>query len=206
MRTIETIFLRYTGLLWAMVSPLGSWAVFVIAGIDSALFGIPLDPVVATYIYQKPPRFLLYILMAAAGSVVGSMALYVIGYKGGEALVLNRVPKTKFEQIRKSFDRHEFWTLMFPSMVPPPFPFKLFVLAAAAFEMNVAHFALAIFVGRFIRFLILAFLVIRFGPSVVGTITLLAHKRGIAILVAIAGVAIAVWAVLWYRRRLKARS
>jgi membrane protein YqaA with SNARE-associated domain len=183
-----------------MLSPLGSWAVFAIAGIDSAFFGIPLDPVVATYVYQKPQRFLLYVLMAAAGSASGSILLYIIGYKGGEALLMKRIPRAKFQQIRKSFDRHEFWTVMFPSMVPPPFPFKLFVLSAAAFEMNFVHFLLAIFVGRFVRFLILAFLVLKFGPVVVNTAALLVHKHMLAIVIALA-VAVAAWVLLWYQRR-----
>lgn len=200
MRTIEGILLRYTGLICGMLSPLGSWAVFAIAGIDSAFFGIPLDPVVATYVYQKPQRFLLYVLMAAAGSASGSILLYIIGYKGGEALLMKRIPRAKFQQIRKSFDRHEFWTVMFPSMVPPPFPFKLFVLSAAAFEMNFVHFLLAIFVGRFVRFLILAFLVLKFGPVVVNTAALLVHKHMLAIVIALA-VAVAAWVLLWYQRR-----
>jgi membrane protein YqaA with SNARE-associated domain len=199
-RTIEGIVLRYTGLIWAILGPFGSWAVFAIAGIDSAFFGIPLDPVVATYVYQKPQRFLLYVLMAAAGSASGSILLYIIGYKGGEALLMKRIPRAKFQQIRKSFDRHEFWTVMFPSMVPPPFPFKLFLLAAAAFEMNFAHFLLAIFAGRFVRFLILAFLVLKFGPVVVNKAALLVHKHMLAIVIALA-VAVAAWVLLWYHRR-----
>jgi membrane protein DedA with SNARE-associated domain len=89
---------------------------------------------------------------------------------------------------------------MFPSMIPPPFPFKLFMLAAAAFEMNFAHFLLAIFVGRFVRFLLLAFLVLKFGPAVVSMTAILVHKHLLAIAAALAAAA-AAWALLWYRRR-----
>lgn len=167
MPTLKHIIARYIGFLWALLNPLGSWAVFAIAGIDSAFFGVPLDPVVATYVYQHRSSFLLYPLMAAAGSAAGCIFLYSIGYAGGEALLLKRMSRPKFEKIRSSFDRHEFWTLMVPSMMPPPFPFKVFVLAAAAFEMNFWHFLLSIFVGRLIRFLLLALLVLRFGPQIV---------------------------------------
>jgi hypothetical protein len=62
---------------------------------------------------------------------------------------------------------HEFWALMFPAMLPPPAPFKIVVLAAAAFEMNFGHFLLAIFAGRFVRFLIEALLTLWFGPQIV---------------------------------------
>jgi uncharacterized membrane protein YdjX (TVP38/TMEM64 family) len=106
----------------------------------------------------------------------------------------------KFEKVRRSFDRHEFWALMFPAMLPPPFPFKLFVLAAAAFEMNFAHFELAIFAGRFVRFLILALLTIKFGPQVVSVMAHLVHQHLAALLIAL-GVAVAGYLLLRRLRR-----
>jgi membrane protein YqaA with SNARE-associated domain len=164
---IKLLIVRYTQFIWNIVEPLGSWAVFAVAGIDSAFWGFPLDPLVAGYVYRDSSRFLLYSAMAAAGSAVGSIILYVIGYKGGEVLLAKRISAAKFDRIRNSFDRHEFWALMFPSMMPPPFPFKLFVLAASVFEMNFWHFLLAIFAGRMVRFLILSVLVLQFGEQAV---------------------------------------
>src|SRR6266576_6604684 len=113
LETLKHIVTRYTGFVWAMLKPLGSWAVFAIAGIDSAFFGFPLDPVVASYVYQDRPRFLLYAVMASAGSAVGCIILYLIGYKGGEVLLEKRISRTKFNKIRSLFDRHEFRALMF---------------------------------------------------------------------------------------------
>lgn len=181
-----------------MLKPLGAWGVFAIAGIDSAFFGLPLDPVVASYVYQDRPGFLLYAVMASVGSAVGCIILYLIGHKGGEVLLVKRISKTKFNQIRSSFDRHEFWALMFPSMIPPPFPFKLFVLAASVFEMNFWHFLLAIFAGRMVRFLILSVLVLKFGPQVVALASALVAKHWLALLLAIAAAA-GLWAWAWYR-------
>ncbi len=54
---------------------------------------------------------------------------------------------------------------MFPAMLPPPTPFKLFALGAAVAEMSISHFLLAIFLGRTLRFLVLGILVVEFGPS-----------------------------------------
>ena len=165
MDTLKYVVTRYIGFLWALLKPLGSWAVFAVAGIDSAFFGVPLDPVVATYVYQNRSHALLYPFMAAAGSAAGCVILYWIGYKGGEVLLLKRMSRAKFDRIRASFDRHEFWALMVPSMLPPPFPFKVVALAASAFEMNFWHFLLAIFIGRLLRFVLLGVLVLRFGPQ-----------------------------------------
>ena len=202
MKTIKHILNRYTALLWGILKPLGAWGVFAIAGIDSAFLGMPLDPVVATYVYSNPHRFLLYVIMASAGSAVGSIILYLIGYKGGEVLLEKKMPKAKFEKIRASFDRHEFWALMFPAMMPPPFPFKLFVLAAAAFEMRFEHFLLAIFAGRFVRFLALSLLVIKFGPQAIDIVrSLLLHHLNFVL-----GVVLAVLIALLIWRRKKQRA
>lgn len=173
---------------------------FAVAGIDSAFFGVPLDPVVATYVYQNRSQALLYPLMAAAGSAAGCIVLYWIGYKGGEVLLLKRMSRAKFEGIRTTFDRHEFWALLVPSMMPPPFPFKVFVLAASAFEMRFWHFLLAIFIGRLVRYLVLAVLVLRFGTQAMAMGSNLLAKHWTAVAVA-AAAATAVGMYAWARAR-----
>ena len=200
LHTVKHIVERYIGFIWTLLKPLGSWTVFAVAGIDSAFFGVPLDPVVATYVYQNRSQALLYPFMAAAGSAAGCVILYWIGYKGGEVLLLKRMSRAKFERIRASFDRHEFWALMLPSMIPPPFPFKLFVLAASAFEMRFWHFLLAIFVGRLVRFLLLMALVLRFGPQAVAFGSDLVAKPWMVLILA-ACAAIAAGTYAWVRTR-----
>jgi membrane protein YqaA with SNARE-associated domain len=167
LNTIKHIFLRYTAFLWALLKPLGAWGVFVIAALDGAALGLPMDPIVATYVYQDRSRFLLYVLMASTGSALGSMVIYGIGYLGGEELLRKRISPERFEKFHQAFERHPFWSLMFPAMLPPPTPFKLFALAAAVSEMRFTHFLLAIFAGRFVRFLLLSLLTLHFGPQFV---------------------------------------
>jgi membrane protein YqaA with SNARE-associated domain len=197
---LKHLLARYGEFVWAMLKPLGSWAVFAIAAIDSAFFGFPLDPVVASYVYQDRPRFLLYAVMASAGSAAGCIILYLIGYKGGEVLLEKRISRTKFNKIRSAFDRHEFWALMFPSMMPPPFPFKVFVLAASVFEMNFWHFLLAIFVGRLVRFLILSLLVLKFGPQIVALTSAAVAKHWPELVLAVIVIG-GLFAWFWYRAR-----
>ena len=167
MKLIKHILARYTAFLWALLKPLGAWGVLLIAALDGSFIGLPMDAVVASYVYTDRRRFLLYVLMASAGSALGSIVIYVIGYKGGEELLRKRIPAHRFDKIHAAFDKHPFWSLMFPAMLPPPTPFKLFVLAAAVSEMGFARFLLAIFSGRLVRFLILAALTLTFGPDVV---------------------------------------
>lgn len=158
---------RWSGFLWVVLKPLGSWGVFAIAAIDSAFFGLPLDPVVGGYVYRHPERFWLYVLMASAGSALGSLIIYGVGYEMGDLVLEKRMGAAKFARMRERFERHEFLALMLPAMMPPPFPFKLFALSAAVFEMHFSHFMLAIFAGRIARFLILSAMVIKFGPRAV---------------------------------------
>ena len=200
MHTIKHIISAYGKWIWGVLAPLGAWGVFAIAAVDAAFMGLPMDAIVAGYIYQDPHRYLLYVLLAASGSATGSIVLYVIGYTGGEVLLRKRLSPERFEKIHASFERHEFLALMFPAMLPPPTPFKAVVLAAAAFEMSFSRFLLAIFAGRFFRFLILGYLTLRFGPQVVEIAgRIVAHDFKWVLLAMAAGVL--VW--LFWRRAKK---
>ena len=84
---------------------------------------------------------------------------------------------------------------MFPGMLPPPTPFKIFVLGAAVFEMRFQDFLVAIFVGRFVRFLVLSVLVLWFGPQIVGLFGGVFKRHWIAVLSVVVG-GLCVWLVL----------
>lgn len=177
MGTIKKLLSKWTLFLWTLLKPLGAWGVFAIAAIDSAALGMPLDPVVAGYVYLQPHKFWLYSIMASAGSAIGSLIIYAIGYEMGDLVLEKKMGKEKFLRIQARFEKHEFLALAVPSLMPPPFPFKLFALSAAVFEMHWAHFLMAIFVGRVVRFLILSLLVVFFGPQVVGMIGTLFQRH-----------------------------
>jgi len=151
-----------------LLQHLGIWGVFAIAFADSALLGMPVDAIVAAYVYKDHRRLLFYVVMASLGSTVGSIPLYLIGYLGGEKVLRKRISEERFQRIHRSFEQHEFWALMFPGMLPPPMPFKIFVLGAAVFEMRFRDFLAAIFAGRSVRFLLLSLLTLWFGPQIVG--------------------------------------
>jgi len=200
LKTIKHILTRYTAFLWALLKPLGAWGVLVVGAVDGAFIGLPVDAVVAGYVYQNHARFVLYALMASAGSALGSIVIYLIGYKGGEELLRKRIPPARFEKIHEAFDKHPFWSLMLPAMLPPPTPFKLFVLAAAVSEMGFTRFLLAIFSGRMVRFLLLGLLTIRLGPDVVhlfGTV----FKQHYYLLLEAIIVGLIVWFVMRRRKR-----
>jgi uncharacterized membrane protein YdjX (TVP38/TMEM64 family) len=90
---------------------------------------------------------------------------------------------------------------MFPGMLPPPMPFKIFVLGAAVFEMPFRDFLAAVFAGRFVRFLVLSLLTVWFGPQIVGMIGTVVRQHLSSLLGAITG-GVLVWLVM---RRSKGR-
>ncbi len=183
---MKTLLKKYTAFIWKLLAPLGPWGVFAISAVDAALFGLPLDLVVSGYVWGLLQGmngagipilslrgilglFLMYPAMAAVGSALGSLFIYAIGRKGGEMVLRKRISTARFERIRDRFEKQEFFALMIPSMLPPPTPFKLFVLSAGVFHMRVRDFLLAIVAGRLVRFILLAGLTVWFGPHIVDT-------------------------------------
>jgi len=208
---LKNLLKKYTAFLLKVLAPLGPWGAFGIAAVDSAALGLPMDLILATYIYAmlrwlqaggvQPASlhwlvalYLLYPALAALGSAVGSLLIYIIGRKGGEVALRKRISQAKFDAISERFESREFLALMIPSMLPPPTPFKLFVFAAGALKMKVRDFLLAIFLGRLVRWIILAKLVVSFGPAIVERLPVLFHQhpqlKFVAIFVGIAVVAV----------------
>ncbi|MGA9544315.1 MAG: VTT domain-containing protein [Candidatus Sulfotelmatobacter sp.] len=199
MKTIGHILAKYTAWILHVLAPLGIWGVFAIAFADSALLGMPVDAIVAFYVYRDHRQFLFYVVMASLGSALGSIPLYVIGYLGGEKVLRKRISEERFQQIHRSFEQHEFWALMFPGMLPPPMPFKIFVLGAAVFEMRFRDFMAAIFAGRFVRFLVLSLLTLWFGPQIAGLVGTVfrRHFYWVLAVVVLGGL---LW-LLWWRKK-----
>jgi membrane protein YqaA with SNARE-associated domain len=205
LKTIGHILARYSAWILHLLTPLGVWGVFAIAFADSALLGMPVDAIVAVYVYQDHRKLMFYVVMASLGSVIGSIPLYIIGYLGGEKLLRKRITEERFQQIHRSFEEHEFWALMFPAMLPPPMPFKIFVLGAAVFEMRFRDFVTAMYAGRFVRFLALSLLTLWFGPQIVGLMGTIVRQHFSWLLGAVAG-GVLLWLVMLRSKKRKARS
>jgi len=175
----------------------GLGGVFAVALLDSSSIPVPVDAILAVYIWNDRPHFWLYCLLAAIGSAIGGLVPYGLGRAGGELFLLKRINRQRFEKLRDRFESQEFLAMMIPSMLPPPTPWKAFVFAAGVFEMNVVPFMLAVATGRMIRWLALSLLVLKFGPDVVD---LVAHHatKAILIVILLAAVGFALW---WIKKK-----
>jgi membrane protein YqaA with SNARE-associated domain len=174
----------------------GIWGVGAVAMLDSSTIPVPMDAILALYVWNDKSHFWLYCLLASIGSAIGGLLPYALGRAGGELFLLKRINRERYERIRARFENQEFLAMMIPSMLPPPTPWKAFVFAAGVFEMRVPSFLLAVFCGRMLRWLILSALVLKLGPDAVG---LVAH-HGLALLVVVGGMAVAGFAWWWLRK------
>ena len=163
------------------LAKLGFWGIAAIALLDSSTIPVPMDAILAVYIWNNKSHFWLYCLMAAIGSAVGGLLPYALGRVGGELFL--RIDRARFDRIRIRFERQEFFAVMIPSMLPPPAPWKMFIFAAGVFEMRVIPFMLAVTAGRLVRWLILSILVLKLGP---GAVDLVAHHAIVLVAVVIA--------------------
>jgi membrane protein YqaA with SNARE-associated domain len=201
LNSLKHIFTQYTAFFAGVLAYFGIWGVLVIATVDAIIPVIPLDPVIATYVYKDPGRFWLYCLMGSIGSAVGSLVPYWIGRAGGELFLLKRIDRKRLEELRDRHERGEFFFIMIPCMLPPGTPMKLIILAAGVFEMRVPLFLGAMFVGRMLRFLILSFLVVRFGPDIVHIFGNLMKEHLTAVLLTLGLAALA--GLIWWRFKRK---
>jgi membrane protein YqaA with SNARE-associated domain len=164
-------------LLVAAVMKLGALGLMLISAMDASSLAVPMDVVVATFVWNDRARFWLYPLVAAVGSAAGSLVPFFLGRAGGELFLMKRINRERYERMRDRFERQELLALFIPAMLPPPTPFKLFVFAAGVFEMRVVPFFLATFAGRVVRFSALALLTMRYGPQAVHSGVVFAHRH-----------------------------
>ena len=144
----------------------GPFGLFGISLIDSV--GIPLpggpDSVMILLSASNPSLMLLYALAATTGSAIGCTVLYMAARRAGVA-ALKRLAPERRTKIENLVGRYDLIAVMIPAVLPPPFPFKPFVLCAGVFKLNTWRFVTAVFIGRAVRFLIEGWLAVRFGED-----------------------------------------
>ena len=146
--------------------PFGAFGLFAIALLDSALIPLPGGPdaVMLLLTVQNPARMPLYALGATAGSVVGCVILYYISRRAGRR-ALEKFPASKQARVKELVDRYDVLSVLVASVLPPPFPFKLFVITAGVFRLSLLRFTLAVAAGRAFRFFLEGFLAVRYGEE-----------------------------------------
>jgi len=184
MNHLITLFAGYQLFLKHLLATVGGpWASLLVGIIDSAAFGIPLDPVVCYNVYQDQHRAFLYIVLVSLGSMCGATIPYLMGRKGGEKLVLKHIGKEQACRIQSLVRNFGAFALFIPAILLPPTPFKLFEFSAGVVGLKYPRFLAAVFCGRIVRFSILALLTLRFGQQAVGFFPSFLHSHWRTVLV-----------------------
>jgi len=175
--------------LWlqGIVASTGGLGLFLIAFLDSSVLTFPVinDLLLIDLSIHYPGRMPYYAGMATLGSVGGCLLLYYLARKGGEAM-FRKQAGPRAERIQAWIKRNGLVSILVTALLPPPTPFKVFVLAAGALEMPVRTFVLGLILARGFRFFAEGFLAVKYGNQ--GTQFLLTHKfevAGIALTVVI---------------------
>ena len=159
----------------AFASGLGAPGLFLISFLDSSVLTFPIinDLLLIELSMEHPARMPLYAFMASLGSVLGCVVLYFIARKGGEAIFHQKAGKHG-HAIRHWVERNGFLGMLIAALLPPPTPFKFFVLAAGVFEVPLFSYISAITIARLFRYFGIGYLAIRYGA---GAMPYLVHHK-----------------------------
>ena len=190
--------------VYGLALSLGGPGLFVVAFLDSSFISLPQinDLLVVLMVVRNKTWMPFYAAMATLGSVAGCYVLYRIAERG-EEFMKRRASTPRAERVLAAYRRHGVVALMVPAILPPPAPFKLFVLMAGAAEVRPLQFVLSIAVARGLRYLVLGALAVRYGDVALDVM----RTQGRVVAIWVAVIILAAAAGWWLVRRLtRARS
>lgn len=184
-----------------MALSLGGPGLFVIAFLDSSFLSFPEvnDLLIIWLTTQHPERMLYYALMTTMGSISGCLALYTLARKGGEKFLRKRFHERHVDRAMNLFQRYGLLAVLIPSILPPPAPFKIFVLAAGVAQVKLWHFIVAIAIGRGTRYFGEGLLAVWYGEAAIGFLE--ENARTVLISVATAVLVGTLIYIFWQKRR-----
>jgi membrane protein YqaA with SNARE-associated domain len=173
---------------------LGAPGLYAVAFLDSSFLSLPeiADLLVVWMVTRSPDLMVVYATAATLGSLTGCLLLYSLGRKGGEALLRRRFAGRNVDRAVRAFNRYGVLVVLVPSLLPPPAPFKIFVLLSGVARISPAKFTTAILIGRGARYFILGILAVRYGEAA------MEYVREHGVLVAIVAVGLLVGGLVVY--------
>jgi membrane protein YqaA with SNARE-associated domain len=186
--------------IYGFALAIGAPGLFAIAFLDSSFLSLPQinDILVVLMVTQNKAWMPFYAAMATLGSIAGCYVIYYLAERGGQAFLRKRLRPGHAERALALYRRHGLLALMVPALLPPPAPFKLFVLMAGVAQVRPLQFVAAIAVARGIRYLALGVLAIMYGDLALE----LMRTRGREVALWLAGLLVAMAIAWWlYARR-----
>src|SRR6187402_2275958 len=153
MHHVTALLERLVAIVEPIAERLGGFGLTLVAFFDSSFLSLPeaSDALVVIMTVKHPSEWLYFAAMTTLGSVMGCYALYSLGRRGGEALLKRRFHDRHINRGMAFFQRYGLLAIIVPSLLPPPMPFKLFVLVAGLAQLRASTFLIAVALGRGLR-------------------------------------------------------
>lgn len=198
---MQRLIERLVEIVTPIAHQLGGPGLALVAFLDSSFLSLPEvnDVLIVLLVIQYPDRWLYYAGATTLGSVLGCYALYLLGRKGGEAFLRRRFHSTKVDRGMQIFRRFGMLAIIVPSLLPPPTPFKIFVLLAGAAQVRPLTFLSAVTLGRGLRYGGEALLAYWYGRE--ATALIQENLPTVLTWLALAIVALGIGVLVWRRRR-----
>jgi membrane protein YqaA with SNARE-associated domain len=185
---------------------LGASGIFLAAFLDSSFLSLPEinDLLVVTSAAAHPSAAWLPVVLATLGSVAGCAVVFALGRRGGDAFLRRRFGAERTARARGLFHRYGPLALAVPALLPPPMPFKIFVVAAGVFGFPWPKFVLTLVLARGARYTAWAVVGAAYGDEAIAVLRSFdawASARQPLLWSVAAGLTLATLAYLWARRR-----
>lgn len=151
--------------LWTWLRHLGGPGLLLLGLADNSIIPLPgsMDVLTIWFAVHHHKTWFYYAIMATAGSIIGGYVTYRLARKGGKEALAHRIGQRRAGSFYNRFQHWGFWAIFVPAILPPPFPFVPFLLAAGALQYSRKKFLGALALGRGLRYGILAYLGVLYG-------------------------------------------
>jgi membrane protein YqaA with SNARE-associated domain len=190
---------------WVMkiAEQLGGPGLGLLAFLDSSFLSFPevTDLLMVGLVAKYPGRMVWYAAWPTIGSIAGAYLIYEMARRGGEAFLRRRLHERHVDRAFSLFRKYGLLVVAVPSILPPPMPFKIFILAAGAARVKPLDFLIAITVGRGLRYFGEALLAAWYGEAALGLLRSFLHDHGVATLCVLAALTLAGGLWIWHSGR-----